>query len=74
MGQERDTRRRRFAGDPVMAQPVTAIATKSKDHRSRKNPGSAEFFRKQRKERNASRPKQRWVGGTVAEGGHWEGR
>lgn len=42
-----------------MAQPITA--TRSKDHRSRKNPGSAEFFKKQRKEQNAKRPKQRWV-------------
>jgi biotin synthase-related radical SAM superfamily protein len=31
------------------------------DHRARKNMGSAEFFRKQRKERNAARPKQRFV-------------
>lgn len=29
-----------------------------KGHRNRKNPASAEFFRKQRKERNAERPKQ----------------
>lgn len=56
-----------------MAQPVTAIATKSKDHRRRKNPGSAELFRKQKKARNEARPKQRWIGGeSVAEGGHWE--
>jgi hypothetical protein len=32
-----------------------------KRHHDRKNPGSAEFFKKQRSERNASRPKQRWV-------------
>ena len=54
-----------------MAQPVSAIATKSKDHRRRKNPGSAEFFAKQRKATNAGRPRQRWVPssftGTVAE-------
>lgn len=31
------------------------------DHRKRKSPGSADFFRKQRGERNAARPKQRWV-------------
>lgn len=56
-----------------MAQQVAAIATKSKDHRRRKNQGSAEVFRKQRKARNEARPKQRWVGGeSVATGGHWE--
>lgn len=55
-----------------MAQPTAAIATKSKDHRRRKNQGSAEFFRKQRKARNEARPKQRWVGGeSVKEGGLW---
>ena len=44
-----------------------------KDHRARRNMGSAEFFRKQRKETNATRGKQTWVGGeTVKEGGHWE--
>jgi hypothetical protein len=32
-----------------------------KRHRDRKNPGSAEFFRKQKKERNAARPKQIWI-------------
>ena len=38
---------------------ATNIATtKSKDHSSRKNQGSAEFFRKQRKERNAERGPQ----------------
>jgi hypothetical protein len=44
-----------------MAQPIAAIATKSRDHRSRKSPGSAEFFARQRKAKNAERPKQRWV-------------
>ena len=38
--------------------PVAAIKTASKDHRSRKNMGSAEFFKKQRHERNESRSKQ----------------
>jgi hypothetical protein len=58
-----------------MAQPIAAVTTRSKDHRRRKNQGSAEVFRKQRKARNEARPKQRWVGGeSVAEGGHWEGR
>ncbi len=32
-----------------------------KGHRNRKNPGSAEFFRKQRKEQNAARGKQELV-------------
>jgi hypothetical protein len=44
-----------------------------KDHRARRNMGSAEFYRKQRKDRNAARGKQAWVGGeTIKEGGHWE--
>jgi len=42
-----------------------------KGPRNRKDPASAEFFRKQRKERNAERPKQSWVSssftGTVEE-------
>lgn len=32
-----------------------------KDHDARKNRGSAEFFAKQRKDRNAARPKQELV-------------
>jgi hypothetical protein len=32
-----------------------------KGHRNRKNPGSAEFYQKQRKEQNAARPKQELV-------------
>jgi hypothetical protein len=44
-----------------------------KDHRARRNMGSAEFFRKQRKERNAARGKQIWIGAAgVDHGGHWE--
>ena len=44
-----------------------------KDHRSKKSMGAAEVFRKKRREQNATRPKQRWVGGeSVKEGGHWE--
>jgi hypothetical protein len=35
-------------------------AKNTKPHHVRKNMGSAEFFRKQRKARNAARPKQRW--------------
>jgi hypothetical protein len=55
-----------------MAQPTAAIATKSKDHRRRKNPRSAEIFAAERKARNAKRFKQRWVGGESAvEGGYW---
>ena len=42
-----------------MAQPITN--TKSKDHRNRKNPRSAELYAEARKKANASRPKQRWV-------------
>ena len=44
-----------------MAQPTAAIATKSKDHRRRKNPRSADIFAAERKARNASRPKQIWI-------------
>jgi hypothetical protein len=52
-----------------------------KPHRYRKSPGSAELWRKQKRARNAARPKQRWVpqhqfidgtGHTIIEGGHWE--
>jgi hypothetical protein len=32
-----------------------------KGHRNRKNPGSAEYFKKLRKERNVARPKQELV-------------
>lgn len=32
-----------------------------KDHHARRNMGSAEFYRKQRKERNSARPKQELV-------------
>lgn len=52
-----------------MAEPIVKV--KSKDHRRRKSPGSRDFFDKQRFERNAARPKQRWVPssftGTIAE-------
>lgn len=42
-----------------MAQPITN--TKSKDHRNRKNPRSAELYADARKKANASRPKQIWI-------------
>lgn len=42
-----------------------------KDHTARKDQGQAEKYRKERKARNESRPKQRWVPssftGTLAE-------
>ncbi len=41
-----------------MAEPIVKV--KSKDHRRRKSPGSRDFFDKQRFERNAARPKQRY--------------
>lgn len=47
-----------------MAEPL--VKTKSKDHRKRKAPGARDFFDKQRAERNASRPKQRWVPSSAA--------
>jgi len=37
------------------------MSRSEKGHRNRKNPGSAEFFKKQRKERNAARPRQELV-------------
>jgi hypothetical protein len=43
-----------------------------KGHDRRKNPKSAEAYKQERQERNALRPSQYWIGGTVAEGGHWE--
>lgn len=43
-----------------------------KGHDRRKNPKSAEAYQQQRRERNAERPFQYWIGGSVAEGGHWE--
>ena len=43
-----------------------------KDHDARKAPGQREKFEKLRKQQNASRPKQQWVGGeSVKEGGYW---
>jgi hypothetical protein len=36
-----------------------------KGHRNRKNPGSAEFYQKQRKEQNAARPKQERIESTL---------
>jgi hypothetical protein len=44
-----------------------------KSARDRKNPRSAEVYAKLKREQNAARGKQMWVGGaSVAEGGHWE--
>ncbi len=37
----------------------------TKSHDDRKNMGSAEFFRKQRAERNLARPPQHWVESTL---------
>jgi hypothetical protein len=51
-----------------MAQPTAAITTKSKDHRRRKNPRSADIFAAERKARNAKRPKQRWVEAAIDTG------
>ena len=53
-----------------MAEPVVKI--KSQDHRRRKNPRSADLYAEARKVRNRARGKQRWVGGTTSEVGHWE--
>ena len=55
-----------------MAAPLGTSAHNSIDHRRRKNGASAEFYAKQRFERNAARGKQIWVGGSCKEGGHWE--
>ena len=40
------------------ASAASAAITKSKDHRARRNRGSAEFYRKQRRERNEARGPQ----------------
>ena len=42
--------------------------------RDRKNPRSAEIHAAERKAKNALRPKHVWIGGSIAEGGHWERR
>lgn len=39
------------------------------DHRRRKNPTSREQWMHDKKR---NRPKHKWVGGSIAEGGHWE--
>ena len=45
----------------------------TKNHNAKKSPGMREKFERERKARNAERPKQRWTGGeSVKEGGHWE--
>lgn len=50
---------------------MNEVKKKSLDHRSRKNQGSAEFFRKQRRQQNALKGKQVWVPssfqGTIAD-------
>lgn len=46
---------------------------KKKRPRDRKNPGMANKYKAERKAKNASRPKQNWVGAIdVDNGGHWE--
>ena len=62
-----------------MSQPVAAIKQKSKDHRHRKNPRSAELAAEARHKTNAARGKQRWVQplrdhltGDVVMAGYWE--
>ena len=40
-----------------------------KDHYAKKSPGSVEVFKKQRKAKNAARPKQRWAGGELHQRG-----
>lgn len=44
----------------------------TKDPKSRRSYGSAELWKKQKKQRNEKRGKQKWVGGSIAQGGHWE--
>jgi hypothetical protein len=41
------------------------------NHRDRKSPGSRDVFNRQRRERNEARPKQKFVGESVAKGGYW---
>jgi hypothetical protein len=47
---------------------MASLKKNAKDHHNRRNMGSAEFFRKQRKERNAARPQQVWGKSTLADG------
>jgi hypothetical protein len=52
-----------------------AKETAKKNHGERKDPGMADKFRNLRRETNALRPKQRWVGEHANLGqaaGHWE--
>lgn len=54
-----------------MAAPITK--EKSKDHRRRKNPGSAELHAKQKATTNTARGKQVWVWDDEPRKlGHWE--
>lgn len=50
-------------------------AKNEKDHYAKKDMGAAEFFKKQRKERNLVRAKQRWISEETVNGlvvpGHW---
>ena len=41
-------------------------------HRDRKNPKSAQGYKEERRQQNAARPFQFWIGGSIAEGGHWK--
>jgi hypothetical protein len=43
-----------------------------KGHNNRKNPRSAQVYQKENQERNRSRGKQVWIGGSIKEGGHWD--
>lgn len=52
-----------------MAAPIND--GKTKQHRSRKNPRSAELWRERKRALNAARPKQRFVGESVETGGYW---
>jgi len=48
------------------------VRKNAKDHRAKKNPKSAEAYKEERRQQNAARPFQFWIGGSIAEGGHWK--
>ncbi len=50
------------------------MAEPTKKRRQHKAMGAREAWQKRKHEFNAARPKERFVGESVATGGHWEGR
>jgi hypothetical protein len=48
--------------------PAPVNDGKTKQHRNRKNPRSAELWRERKRALNAARPKQRWVSAAIDTG------